>query len=83
LERVKLKADIKDIFVNELGIEPAAFTDDLAYGEVPEWDSASHMVIVLAIEEKFGVEFESDDIVALTSVRAIYDALQGKGVAVE
>ena len=36
------------------------------------------MVIVLALEERFGVTFASDEVAALSSVRAIERTLQQK-----
>jgi acyl carrier protein len=40
------------------------------------------MAIILAIEERFNLALESDDIVAMTSVRKILDLLESKGIAV-
>lgn len=72
---------IKDVFLTELGIPEAEFAPTLAYGAIPEWDSASHMVIVTALEERFGIMFESDELVELSTVARIEDALREKGVA--
>jgi len=43
----------------------------LAYGQIPEWTSASHMAVILALEEELGVEFTADEIIVMTSVEAI------------
>ena len=77
-----MRTALEEIFVTELGLKPEDFADDLTYNSIPEWDSASHMAIILAIEEKFGLSLESDDIVAMTSVRKIIKLLETKGVAV-
>jgi acyl carrier protein len=74
---------VRDVFVNELGLEPSLFHPELAYNSVPEWDSASHMVMVVALEERLGIEFDSDEIVTLTSVSKIIDVLASKGVSVD
>ncbi|MHB8528260.1 MAG: acyl carrier protein [Caulobacteraceae bacterium] len=74
---------VRQVFVGELGIDIESFTDDLTYKSIPEWDSASHMVIAVALEERFNLEFESDDIVNMTSVQRIYEILQSKGIALE
>ncbi|MGH6987276.1 MAG: acyl carrier protein [Caulobacteraceae bacterium] len=70
---------IESIFADELGIDPGLLGDDFAYNATPEWDSASHMVLVLAIEEKFGVEFDPDEVVSMTSIRKIREILARKG----
>ena len=72
---------IQDVFLIELGIPPEEFSSALAYGAIPEWDSASHMVIVTALEERFGIMFESEELVELSTVARIEDALRAKGVA--
>ena len=75
-----LMEQIKDMFLTELGIPAEEFAPTLAYGAVPEWDSSSHMVIVTALEERFGIMFESDELVELSTVARIEDALRAKGV---
>jgi acyl carrier protein len=63
-----------------LGIEDDAFSESLSYQSVPEWDSERHIDIVLEIEQRFGVEFDADEIVSMTSITRIYVALAEKGV---
>ncbi|WP_372916969.1 acyl carrier protein [Sandarakinorhabdus sp.] len=72
---------IRDVFLTELGIPPEDFSPGLAYGAVPEWDSASHMVIVTALEERFGIMFESEELVELSTVARIEQALREKGIS--
>jgi acyl carrier protein len=67
--------------VREIGLRPEEFNDELMYNSVPEWDSQSHLVLVLAIEEKFNISLEPDEVVGMTSVSKIFDLLQGRGVA--
>jgi acyl carrier protein len=78
-----MKAALKEIFITELGVKPEDFQDSLAYNSIPEWDSASHMSLIMAIEEKFGLTLESDDIVNMTNIEKIVEALKAKGVPVE
>jgi acyl carrier protein len=70
---------ICEIFVSEVGLEPEDFTDELTYKSVPEWDSQGHMLLVFAIEEKFGISLESDEIVTMTSLPKILDVLRSRG----
>jgi acyl carrier protein len=74
---------LKGIFVKELGLKPEDFSDELTYNSIPEWDSASHMSLILALEERFGLALESDDIVAMTSIPKILAVLESRGVSVE
>lgn len=40
---------------------------ELEYKEYPEWNSMAHIALISALEDKFGVNFDADDIFALTS----------------
>jgi acyl carrier protein len=78
-----MKQAVRDIFVNELGIEDARYSEDLAYNSIPEWDSASHLLVMVAVEEKFGIQLSSHDVVSMTTIRRIYNVLQSKGIPSE
>lgn len=71
---------LMEVLAAELGVESEIITDDLKYNSIPEWDSTSHMIIVLALEDRFNVEFESDDIVNMTSLPKIRQMLRDKGI---
>jgi acyl carrier protein len=51
-------------------------TPDLAFGDLPQWDSMGHMEVMLRLEEKFGVEINADTIAALTSIPEILKHLE-------
>lgn len=51
-------------------------TPDLAFGDLPQWDSMGHMEVMLRLEEKFGVEISADTIAALTSIPEIIKHLE-------
>ncbi len=46
---------------------------------LPAWDSAGHMNLVLELEKEFNVKFEDDEIIELVSVAAIAEALARHG----
>ena len=52
---------------------------DTSFGSIPQWDSMGHMSVVLAIEQEFGLTFESYHIAELTSVSSIVSALLERG----
>ena len=77
-----MEREVRQVFIDELGIDDDAYSEELTYNSIPEWDSASHMVIVVALEEKFGIELSSDEVVAMTTIPKIYAVLQAKGIPV-
>jgi|YNPBryulayer2012_1023412.scaffolds.fasta_scaffold01111_9 acyl carrier protein len=51
-------------------------TPDLAFGDLPQWDSMGHMEVMMRLEEFFGVEINADTIATLTSFEAIRQYLE-------
>jgi len=46
------------------------------------WDSVAHLKLVSAIEIEFGVMFETDDILGMSSFEKGVEILQKQGVAI-
>jgi acyl carrier protein len=56
---------VKDVLVDTLGLEDRAATIDAStplLGSLPELDSLAVMELVLAVEERFGIAVEGEDV---------------------
>ena len=53
----------------------SSITDELASGEIPEWDSVGNLAIISTLEQELGIEFPLEELFDLTSVRALIDAV--------
>ncbi len=62
---------LRGIFADELAMDPALVTDDLQYNVAPEWDSAAHMYLVAAIEEKYDIAIPDDEVAGMTTFPAV------------
>lgn len=63
-----------DVFdVDDLTVTPATTADD-----VEEWDSLSHVRLVVAIERKFGIKFTNSEIEGLKSVGDLVNLIEAK-----
>jgi acyl carrier protein len=62
--------------VLRLGINE--ITNEIQMSEKPEWDSLCHMEVIISLEEEFNVSFSLDEIVEMTSVTRIMEALKEK-----
>jgi len=51
-------------------------TPNLAFGDLPQWDSMGHMELMLLLEEQFGIEISTETIAELVSVPAIVHYLK-------
>ena len=54
------------VFISVFNVEESALSE-LIYKETAEWNSMAHIALVSTIEETFRVDFDMDDIYALTS----------------
>jgi acyl carrier protein len=65
------EARVRSVVSNVLGLDPSVIGDDTSPDTVEEWDSVSHMNLVLALEEEFGVKFTEDQIIEMLSYKLI------------
>lgn len=76
-----LVQDVQALLVEALQVPGELVTPDLAFGDLPQWDSMGHMEVMMRLEERFGVEVTADTIAALTSLPAICAYIQENGHA--
>jgi acyl carrier protein len=57
----------RNCFSEVFKTDPAEIGSDLVYGRTAAWDSLGHMCLVVALEDAFGVMFETDDILSFRS----------------
>ena len=58
-----------EIFKNALNIGDDKFNENIKYNEIDEWDSIGHMTLVGALEEKYKITLETDDIIDFSSYK--------------
>lgn len=63
-----------------LGIAEAQISDETSPDTVATWDSVTHLNLVMAIEEAFGVAFTPEETMDMISVRLIRLLLEEKGI---
>jgi citrate synthase len=62
---------LEQLIATTLKIPTAQVTDALAFDDIPEWDSLSHVNLMLALESAYKTSIDEDHMVELTSVKAI------------
>ena len=63
--------DIDLLIAQQLKLVPESLSDDIAYGDTTNWDSLTHIDLMLAIESAYGVEIDADQMLELTTIGAI------------
>ena len=66
-------ARVKEIIINELGVEPEKVTDDASFVEDLGADSLDTVELVMAFEEEFNVEIPDD---AAETIVTVGDAIK-------
>ena len=49
--------------------------------DIPNWDSLTHISLILALEEEFGIEFASEEVTSMAKVGDLFAVLETKGVS--
>ena len=57
----------KDCFKEALELDVNLINENLKYNSVAEWDSIGHMTLMSALEEKFSISMDTDDIIDFSS----------------
>ncbi len=76
-----LTSQVQAVLSTALQVPAELVTPGLAFGDLPQWDSMGHMEVMMALENRFGIEISADTIAALTSMPAICAYLQENGHA--
>jgi acyl carrier protein len=66
------EARVKEIIINELGVEPEKVTDDASFVEDLGADSLDTVELVMAFEEEFGIDIPDED---AEQMRTVGDAI--------
>jgi acyl carrier protein len=70
---------VQTLLAEAIQVSVELVTPDLAFGDLPQWDSLGHMEVMMRLEEKFGVEISADTIAELISITEICKYLEKNG----
>jgi acyl carrier protein len=64
-------ARLRGVMAAVFGVEASSIPPDASSATIQEWDSVHHLQLMLAIEEEFNIQFDTDELVALRSLALI------------
>lgn len=70
---------LEQIFADVFVVPLAGIHDDLQLREISSWDSMSHMMLIMRLEESFNVQLTGDQIADIKSVGDARSALRAQG----
>ena len=78
MERSDILKRVEEIFREELEIEDLELNDETTAEDVEGWDSLSHVQLVAVMEDAFGIEFSSREILSGDNVGDLISSIQKK-----
>lgn len=78
MHRSDILTQLNKIFIDTLDNELLVITESLTAHEVEEWDSLSHIQLVVAIEKHFKIRFASKEIQSWNNVGEMMDSISKK-----
>ena len=68
MERKEIFNKLSEIFIDVLDLDEVELTDETSANDIEEWDSLSHIQLIVAIEKAFGIKFTSLEIMKWKNV---------------
>lgn len=79
--REELKVSFEDlsaIAADIFQVAPRRITRESSPDTIESWDSLQHLNLILALEQRFGLEFEPEEMERMISIDAILSILEEK-----
>jgi len=70
-----LEERLKKVLVEIFQLSPEEITDDTSPKTVPRWDSMNSMVLTMALEEEFNIQFTDQELVKMHDFGKIRDTV--------
>lgn len=74
----ELENKIREVFENIFPEVKGNFDWNQEQSNYENWDSFSHLNLISALEDKFAVSFETDEIIKINSAKSILDLIKKK-----
>ena len=80
MTRNEILKQINEIFIDTLDNEDIVVEETTRAADVDEWDSLTHILLVVAIEKDFKISFKSNEIQNWKDVGEMMNCIQEKGI---
>ncbi|MDI9256922.1 MULTISPECIES: acyl carrier protein [Flavobacterium] len=74
----ELLAQVNEIFIDVLDNEDIVLSETTSANDVDEWDSLSHIQLIVAIERHFKIRFTSKEIQSWNNIGEMLTSIQDK-----
>lgn len=78
MERNEVLDRVQEIFRDVLDDDEIVLTDQTTADDVDDWDSLSHIQLVVAVEKEFDIKFSSKEILSWKNIGEMVDCILAK-----
>ncbi len=64
-----------DLIAIALKVDKAKVTEDLAIGDIPEWDSMGHLSIIASVEKEFEITLDVEQVIEIEDFDDLLEAI--------
>lgn len=77
-KRETILKDINEVLIDVLDNEEISISETTVAADIEEWDSLSHIQIVVGIEKHFGIRFTSKEIQSWKNIGEMITSVESK-----
>lgn len=78
MEKAEILKQMQNIFIDVLDNNEISLTEDTTADDIEEWDSLSHIQLVMGIENHFKIKLTSKEIMECSNVGDMAGCIQRK-----
>ena len=78
MDRTEIMSRVTDQMRDVFDEPELVTTDETSADDVADWDSTNHVRLIVAIEEDFGIRFETHEVTAPENVGELVDLIAEK-----
>jgi acyl carrier protein len=78
MERNALRTEIAEIFHVTFDNNNIVLKDDTSANDIEGWDSLKHVALIVAVEVKFNITFNSREVISIKRHKDLEDLILGK-----
>lgn len=78
MERNEIFKKLEEVFVEVFDLDEVNLTDKVSAEDIEEWDSLSHIQLIVSVEKAFGIKFTSREIMKWNNVGEMVDTILEK-----
>lgn len=71
-----LEERVKEVVLETLRILPDRYSEELSAGDIPQWDSMTHVLLLQNIESAFNITLDVVDAIAIEDVGDLIETVR-------